>query len=386
MSGPLTGLRIVEVGSIGPGPFAAMMLADMGADVIRLDRVRGGVIADLQGGTNNVMHRGRPSVGIDLKTPGGRAVVHRLAEQADGLIEGFRPGVMERLGLGPDELHLRNQRLVYGRMTGYGQTGPMAQHVGHDINYISISGALGTMQRAGEKPMFPCNLLGDFGGGGLLLAFGMACALVEAGTSGLGQVIDASMVDGSAVLATALWGLQAGGMYDPTSPGTNFLDSGAHWYEVYETADSRYISVGALEPEFYAELLGLLGIERTARPQWQDWEAGKEEFAALFRMRSLDEWTRLLDGTDACATPVLRLDEAPDHPHNVARRTFVEAEGIVQPAPAPRFSRTEASLDRGPSPAGADTRTALRDWGFSDPELKELERDGAITCTQDAGA
>lgn len=386
MSGPLTGLRIVEIGSIGPGPFAAMMLADMGADVIRLDRIRGGVIADLQGGANNVMHRGRPSVGIDLKSSGGRAVAKRLAEQADGLIEGFRPGVMERLGLGPDELHLLNQRLVYGRMTGYGQTGPMAQQVGHDINYISISGALGTMQRAGDKPMFPCNLLGDFGGGGLLLAFGMACALVEAGRSGFGQVIDASMVDGSAVLATALWGLRAGDMYDPTSPGTNFLDTGAHWYEVYETSDSRYISVGALEPEFYAELLAVLGIERTARPQWQNWEAGKEEFAALFRMRSLDEWMHLLDGTDACVTPVLRLDEAPDHPHNVARRTFVEADGIVQPAPAPRFSRTEASLSRGPSPAGADTRSALRDWGFSDPDLDELEQVGAITCIESTAA
>lgn len=381
MTGPLCGLRIVEVGSIGPGPFAAMMLADMGADVIRLDRIKGGVVADLQAGGMNVMHRGRPSVGIDLKTPGGRDVVLRLAGEADGLIEGFRPGVMERLGLSPEELHMVNPRLVYGRMTGYGQEGPMAAAAGHDINYISLAGVLGTMQREGEKPMFPCNLLGDFGGGGLLMAFGMVCALVEAGRSGVGQVVDASMVDGAAVLSTALWGLRAGGMYDPERPGTNFLDSGAHWYEVYETADGRHLSVGALEPQFYAELLESVGIERRSLPQWTHWDEGKARLTEVFRSRTLDEWMEAFDGSDACATPVLRMHEAPDHPHNAARRTFVEAHGVVQPAPAPRFSRTPGAIARPGSAPGADTREALAAWGFSDAELDQLEQDGAVIET-----
>jgi alpha-methylacyl-CoA racemase len=378
VSGPLTGVRIVEIGSIGPGPFAAMMLADMGADVLRLVRLGPGALGGLVDAPTNVLHRGRPSVAVDLKHPKGQALVTRLCGDADGLIEGFRPGVMERLGLGPETLLAANPRLVYGRMTGYGQDGPMSGVAGHDINYISLAGALGTMQRSGERPMFPCNLLGDFGGGGLLLAFGMVCALLEARTSGLGQVIDASMVDGTALLSTELWGMRASGHYDPARPGSNFLDSGAHWYEVYETADGRYLSLGALEPQFYARLLELLGLTEPEVPQWTDWPNAKQLLAERFRSRTLEEWMRLLEHEDACVTPVMRMHEAPDHPHNAARKTFVEVDGIVQPAPAPRFSRTPATLTRGASHAGGDTDDGLSAWGLSSAEISSLRTAGAI--------
>jgi alpha-methylacyl-CoA racemase len=380
MSGPLTGVRIIEIGSIGPGPFAAMMLADMGADVLRLDRVGPTALSGLLDTSANVLHRNRPSVAVDLKHPEGRALVARLCAEADGLIEGFRPGVMERLGLGPETLLTDHPRLVYGRMTGYGQDGPMSQVAGHDINYISLAGALGTMQRAGERPMFPCNLLGDFGGGGLLMAFGMVCALLEARESGLGQVIDASMVDGAAVLSTGLWAMQAAGHYDSENPGTSFVDSGAHWYEVYETADGRYLSVGSLEPQFYARLLELLGISEADVPQWTDWANAKRLLTERFRTRTLADWVELLEHEDACVTPVPRMHEAPSHPHNAARQTFVELDGIVQPAPAPRFSRTRATLTRGASRAGADTDTALAAWGVTPPEIDALRKAGAVSC------
>lgn len=378
MSGPLTGLRVVEVGSIGPGPFAAMMLADMGAEVLRVDRTGSTALSGMLDGPANVLHRGRPSISVDLKRPDGRDLVLRLCDGADGLVEGFRPGVMERLGLGPEVVHARRPQLVYGRMTGYGQDGPLSAVAGHDINYISLSGALGTIQRTGERPMFPCNLLGDFGGGGLILAYGMVCAFLEVRQSGLGQVVDASMVDGAALLTTALWGMQVAGHYNPEQPGTNFLDSGAHWYEVYETADGRHLSVGALEPQFYARLLELLGVSPEDFPQWEAWPDAKERFSALFRTRTLDEWTALLEREDACATPVLRMHEAPGHPHNVARRTFIEVDGITQPAPAPRFSRTPATVDRGASSSGADTDTALAAWGLAENEINELRAAGAV--------
>jgi alpha-methylacyl-CoA racemase len=375
-SGPLHGVRIVEVASIGPGPFAAMLLADLGADVIRIDRL-GGAASPLAEGAWNFMHRGRRSAAVDLKHPDGRELILQLSQAADALIEGFRPGVMERLGLGPEDLLARNARLVYGRMTGYGQDGPMASVAGHDINYISIAGVLGAMRRQGERPMFPLNLVGDFGGGGMLLALGLVCAILEARTSGSGQVVDAAMVDGAAVLSTLFHALRSAGMWSD-EPGTNLLDSGAHFYEVYETADGGHVAVGALEPQFYAELLRLLELDPTDFPQHDQarWPELKQRFGEVFATRTRDEWAALLESAAACATAVLGLDEAPQHPHNVARATFVEVDGRVQPAPAPRFSRTPAAISRPASDPGADTDAALADWGIGD--VGRLRDAGAI--------
>jgi alpha-methylacyl-CoA racemase len=362
--GPLHGTKIVEIAGIGPGPFAAMMLADMGADVLRLYRADQPPLLGDSGA--DVVSRGRTGVPVNLKDPSGLELVLRLAEQADALVEGFRPGVMERLGLGPDVMLARNERLVYGRMTGYGQEGPLASVAGHDINYISIAGALGAIKREGERPLFPLNLLGDYGGGGMLLAFGVVCGIVEARTSGKGQVVDAAMVDGAALLTTIFHGLRAAGIwYDP--PGTNMLDSGAHFYEVYETSDGGYIAVGAIEPQFYAELLRLLDVDPAQAPQWDRarWPELKERFAGIFKTRTRDQWAELLEPAEACATPVLGLGEAPGHPHVVARGTFVEHDGIVQPAPAPRFSRTPPEIsDPATSPA-----QALTAWGLSEDEI-----------------
>jgi alpha-methylacyl-CoA racemase len=365
MTGPLQGLKIIEVGSIGPGPFAAMMLADMGADVLRLARPQTGAQDGSIFSTTSVVYRGRPSLVVDLKRDEDRELVMRLAESADVLIEGFRPGVMERLGLGPDELLARNPRLVYGRVTGYGQDGPLAMVPGHDINYISIAGVLGAIARTGERPMFPLNLIGDFGGGGMLLAFGVLCAVHEARSSGQGQVIDAAMVDGAALLSASIHGLRATGHWEG-EPGTNLLDSGAHFYEVYETADGGHIAVGAIEPQFYAELLRVMELDPGEAPQWDAalWPALKERFAEVFLRRTRDEWATLLESADACATPVLGLDEGPQHPHNVARGTFLETEGGVQPAPAPRFSRTPPAISDRPS---ADE--LLRAWGLADADI-----------------
>jgi len=352
--GPLHGVKVVEIASIGPGPFAAMMLADLGADVIRLERAGGD--AGLGSGSWNLMHRGRPSVACDLKAQAGRDLALRLCEGADALVEGFRPGVMERLGLGPDDVAARNPKLVYGRMTGYGQEGPMAATAGHDINYISLSGALGAMAREGERPLFPLNLVGDFGGGGMLLALGVLAAVIEARESGRGQVVDASMVEGASVMMTLIHALRAIGMWsDP--PGTNLLDSGAHFYEVYECSDGGHIAVGALEPQFYAKLLELLGLDPDEFPQMDTsrWPELKERFAAVFGTRTRDEWAAILEPADACATPVLSMDEAPRHPHNAARGSFVEVGGRLQPAPAPRFSRTVPDLPAPPPEPGADT-------------------------------
>lgn len=377
-SGPLQGIRVVEVGSIGPGPFAAMLFADMGADVLRVDRSDG---RDVPGaGAWNPMQRNRPSVGIDLKHPDGAALVHRLAAAADVLIEGFRPGVMESLGLGPDELLAVNQRLVYGRITGYGQDGPLSGVAGHDINYISIAGVLGALRRRGEPPLAPLSLVGDFGGGGMLLAFGVLCALLEARVSGQGQVVDAAMVDGAALLTTAFHGWAAAGEWDLAQPGTNLVDGGSHWYDSYETADGEFIALGPLEPRFYQRLLELLELSPEEFPQWDRarWPQLKERFAAQIRTRTRAEWAALLEGEDACATPVLGLHEAPSHPHNVARGTFVELGGVVQPAPAPRFSRTPAAIRTPPSAPGADTVSGLTAWGVSAGEIAALQRDGAI--------
>jgi alpha-methylacyl-CoA racemase len=376
MSGPLDGYRVVEIAGIGPGPFAAMMLADMGADVIRVDRKNAVAGGDAAAPPRDLLTRGRRSVAVDLKQPGGAEVVLRLAEQADALVEGFRPGVAERLGIGPGECRERNPRLVYGRMTGWGQEGPLAGAVGHDINYISLAGVLGAIGRAGEAPVPPLNLVGDFGGGGMLLAFGVVCALLEAARSGQGQVVDAAMIDGSALLMTMFHGMAASGSWRPER-GTNLLDSGAPFYDVYETAGGGYVSVGSLEPQFYAELLRLSGLGETAAdlPAQLDrsqWPAMKKRLAEVFRSKTRDEWTALMEGSDVCFAPVLSMAEAPAHPHNAARHTFTEVAGIPQAAPAPRFSRTPGAISRPPAHPGQHTEEALRDWGFGAGDIASL--------------
>jgi alpha-methylacyl-CoA racemase len=371
--GPLHGVRVVEIASIGPGPFAAMMLADMGADVVRLER--SGEAAGLGSGSWNYMHRGRPSVCCDLKSPAGRDLALRLCESADVLIEGFRPGVMERLGLGPDAVAERNPKLVYGRMTGYGQEGPMSPVAGHDINYVALSGALGAIAREGERPLFPLNLVGDFGGGGMLLAMGVLAAVIEARGSGQGQVVDASMVEGAAVLMTLMYAMRDRGMWSDHA-GTNLLDSGAHFYEVYECSDGGHFAVGALEPQFYSKLLELMELDPEEFPQMDQsrWPELKLRFADIFRTKTRDEWTAILEPAEACATPVLSMGEAPLHLHNAARGSFVEVGGKLQPGPAPGFSGTPSSVPSPPPEPGADTDDALADWGLSAEEIEEYRR------------
>ena len=358
--GPLAGIRILEVGGIGPNPFAGMLLADMGADVLRLDRGGPGTGIPVSGASDPTL-RGRQAIEVDLKSDVGRDAALALAERADALIEGFRPGVMERLGLGPDDLLARNPRLVYGRMTGYGQDGPMAGVAGHDINYISLAGVLGASQRVGELPMFAVNTVGDYGGGAMLLAFGVVCALLEARVSGRGQVVDAAMVDGAALLTTPLHGLHAAGLWSE-APGTNLLDSGAHFYEVYRAGDGRFVAVGALEPQFYARLLSLLGIPADEMPQWdrERWPEFKRRLAAVFATRTAASWGELLEGEDACVTVVRGPFEAHEHPQMAARGTFVQLGGVVQPGPAPRFSRTVAEA----TPAQDDVAAAVARWGL----------------------
>ena len=378
--GPLTGIRVIEIAGIGPGPFCAMMLADMGADVVRVDRasaVRGG---DPEHPPIDLMNRGRRSIGVDLKSDQGVDTVLALAEGADALLEGFRPGVAERLGIGPDDCAARNPRLVYGRMTGWGQDGPYASAAGHDLNYISLAGALHPIGRQGEAPVPPLNLVGDFGGGGMYLAFGMACALVEARRSGRGQVVDAAMVDGAASLMTAFYGMAHSGFWSDER-GTNLLDTGAHFYNVYETADGRYISLGPIEPQFYAELRERLGLHGS---QWDDqgdrsrWPELKAELAEVVAQRTRDEWCELLEGTDTCFAPVLSLDEAPSHPHNRERGTFAEVAGVVQPAPAPRFSRTPGAIGRPPPHAGQHTDEILDELGLDADAIAALRASGAV--------
>jgi alpha-methylacyl-CoA racemase len=357
MAGPLADVRVVELAGIGPGPFAAMLLADMGADVVRVTRPGDGGRSPAGA---DVLHRGRTTVEADLKSDAGRKLVHDLAEHADVLLEGFRPGVTERMGLGPDALLAINPRLVYGRMTGYGQEGPLSRVAGHDINYISIAGVLGACARHGERPLFPMNLVGDFGGGGMLLALGVVCAVLEARRSGRGQVVDAAMVDGASLLTTLIHGLHAGGMWSEEA-GTNLLDSGAHFYEVYETADGGHMAVGSIEPQFYAELLRLLELDPDEFPQWdqQRWPELKERLAEIFRTRTRDEWAAIFEPAEACVTPVLGLFEAAGHPHNVARSGFAEAAGTTVPAPAPRFSETPAEVRPGET---VDAGDVLRRW------------------------
>jgi alpha-methylacyl-CoA racemase len=381
-SGPLQGLRVIEMVGIGPCPFAAMMLADMGADVIRIDRKPDPSAPNpypTLGTKYDVMARGRRSLALDLKSPLARALLLDLVGKADALVEGFRPGVMERLGLGPEVCHDRNPKLVYGRVTGWGQAGPLAQAAGHDLNYVALSGMLHAMGDADRPPAPPLNLVGDFGGGGMMLAFGVVCAMLEARTSGRGQVVDAAMTDGAALLGAMTYGLRAHGAWS-AARGANLLDGGAPFYATYACADGKFIAVGAIEPQFYARLLELTGASDPAfARQWDrdDWPALKERFAALFATRTRDAWCALLEGTDACFAPVLDMDEAPHHPHNAARKTFVDVDGVTQPAPAPRFSRTPGQA-RPVAAAGQDGAAVLADWGWSEDAIVGLRRDNII--------
>lgn len=378
MAGPLSGMRVVEMVGIGPCPFAAMMLADMGAEVIRIDRkAKPGEDNPypVLGTRHDVMARGRRSLAIDLKSAAGRQAVLQLVDKADALLEGFRPGVMERLGLGPDVCLERNPKLVMGRVTGWGQSGPLAQAAGHDINYVALSGMLYAMGRADSPPAPPLNLVGDFGGGGMMLAFGVVCAVLEARRSGRGQVVDAAMTDGAALLGAMMYGLRGAGSWSGQREG-NLLDGGAPFYDTYACRDGKFISIGAIEPQFFATLLSLTGQHDplyTRRWNKAHWPELKERLAALFATRTRDEWCRLLEGTDVCFAPVLDLEEAPRHPHNAARRTFVEIDGVTQPAPAPRFSRTAPDTPREPSRPGADSEEILADWGFSSAAIEALK-------------
>jgi alpha-methylacyl-CoA racemase len=379
--GPLAGIKIVELTGIGPGPMCAMLLADLGATVLRIDRPEPSDLGVPRPLRYDLLLRGRKCLALDLKHPDGKALVLRLIERADALIEGFRPGVTERLGLGPEDCLARNPSLVYGRVTGWGQEGPLAHAAGHDLNYIALAGAVHAFGRHGQPPTPPLNLIGDFGGGALYLAFGVVCGILEAQRSGRGQVVDAAMVDGAASLMTAFFGMMAAGL-GSHERGTNILDTGSHFYEVYECADGRWISVAAIEGKFYAELLRRLDIDPTILPPQMDhdhWLEAKAQLAALFKTRTRDEWCAVLEGTDACFAPVLTTDEAPEHPHNKLRRTYVEVDGIVQPAPAPRFSRTVPDLPIPPQPPrGLDEAEAiLADW--LDPvEIARLREAGML--------
>jgi len=377
--GPLHGVKIVELAGIGPGPFAGTLLSDMGAEVVRVERVElverstrpSGFVFDA---------RGRRDIAVDLKHPDGVETVLRLVEHADALIEGFRPGVTERLGLGPDPCLARNPRLVYGRMTGWGQDGPLAQAAGHDINYISVAGALAHFGRAGAPPTPPLNLVGDYGGGGMFLAFGVVCALFEARGSGEGQVVDAAMIDGAAYLMGPMWGMLAMGLF-AEERGANLLDSGSPFYDVYETADGEWVSIGSIEPQFFAQLLELTGVEHDDLPSQMDragWPVLRERLTRIFLAKTRAEWTELLEGTDVCFGPVLPMSEAAAHPHMVARGTIVEHDAMSQPAPAPRFSRTRAEIQGAAPLPGQDTEAVLAAFGFTADEIARLAAAGAV--------
>ncbi len=378
MKGPLAGLKVVEMAGLGPGPFCAMMLADMGAQVIRIERPATGA-PQIVSGKFDVTTRGRPALAIDLRQPAAVETVLELVAGADALIEGFRPGVMERLGLGPEVCLTRNPRIVYGRMTGWGQHGPLAKAAGHDINYVALSGVLNAIGRPEDAPPPPLNLIGDYGGGAMMLAFGVMCALHEAKQSGQGQVIDAAMTDGAALLAATMYGLKAAGRWS-NQRGENLLDGGAHFYDTYVCADGKHVAVGAIEPQFYALLLSRCGIIDPAFDAQNDtarWPVLKLRMADVFRTRTRDEWCALLEGSDACFAPVLDWDEAPQHPHNRAREAFVTVDGVLQPAPAPRFSRTPAGVPTGP---GSQTTGAgaLREWGIAAETIARLQSSNAI--------
>lgn len=377
MAGPLAGVRVVEMVGIGPCPFAAMMLADMGAEVIRIDRKAAPGEHNpypMLGTRHDVMARGRRSLALDLKQPAGCLAALRLVEGADVLLEGFRPGVMERLGLGPGTCLERNPKLVYGRVTGWGQDGPLAPAAGHDINYVALSGMLHAMGRKDSPPAPPLNVVGDFGGGGMMLAFGVVCAVLAARQSGQGQVVDAAMTDGAALLGAMMYGLRGFGAWTGEREA-NLLDGGAPFYDTYACSDGKFIALGAIEPQFFAKLLALTGtVDESFAQRWDkaQWPRQKEGLAALFARRTREEWCRLLEGSDACFSPVLDMAEAPQHPHNAARHTFVEIDGVTQPAPAPRFSRTPPPMPSAPSNPGQDSDAILRDWGFTAESIEAL--------------
>ncbi len=378
--GPLEGLKIIELAGIGPGPFCAMLLADMGAEVLRIDRT---AEADLGVATERrfaVLNRSRRSIAVDLKNPEGVATVLRLVENADALIEGFRPGVTERLGLGPEVCLERNPRLVYGRMTGFGQDGTVAHAAGHDINYIALSGTLDAIGQSGGPPTPPLNLVGDFGGGGMFLAFGVVAALLETRQSGEGQVIDCAMTEGAAYLATSAYGWQASGFWSPER-GSNIVDTGAHFYNTYETKDGKYVSIGSIERKFYRELLEKTGLDNEDLPEQMDrasWPAMKTRMAEIFKSKTRDEWCEIMEGSDICFAPVLNFAEVGEHAHNQARQSFIEVEGVLQPAPTPRFSRTKPEVQRPPAGPGDNTRESLSDWGFGADEIAALEAAQAV--------
>ncbi len=380
--GPLQGTKIIEFAGIGPGPFCAMLLADMGAEVVRIDRPGGSA----EKAPAEILNRGRRSIAIDLKLDAGRKTCLALIGQADGLVEGFRPGVMERLGLGPQDCHAVNARLVYGRMTGWGQQGPLASTAGHDIDYIALSGALHAIGEPGRGPVVPLNLVGDFGGGAMLLAFGMVCGLLESSRSGTGQVIDAAMTDGAALLMTMMYGWHARGRWSDTR-GSNLLDGGAPFYGTYRCADDRWLAIGAIEPQFYAQFRKLAGLAEEQLFETQHdacaWPAQRQRLVDVIRGRSRDEWCAIFAGSDACVAPVLDMREAPQHPHNRARETFIDIHGTLQPAPAPRFSRTPGVIASPPPLPGEHTREVLGDWGFDAASVGQLLADRVVEQAAD---
>ncbi len=374
--GPLKGLKIIEMAGIGPGPFCGMVLADLGAEIIRIDRAS----AIGTGSKKEPSNRGKKSIAVDLKAKEGVEVVLKLVETADAIFEGFRPGVMERLGIGPEVCLARNDRIVFGRMTGWGQEGPLANAAGHDINYISLSGALAAIGRPGFPPVPPLNLIGDFGGGGMLLALGLVAALLESKESKQGQVVDAAMTDGSALLMTMIYSMQSSGMWK-TTMGSNLLDGGSHFYDTYECKDGKFISIGSIEPQFYALLCQIAELDEKvfSKQMSRDlWPEQKEEIKKIFLKKTRDEWCELMEGTDVCFAPVLDMSEAPQHPHNKERKTFIDLEGVTQPAPAPRFSRTEPEVVSSPSIVGEHTNEVLSSIGLSEEDISTLKTSGAV--------
>ena len=375
MSGPLNGFKIIEFAGLGPAPFAGMMLSDMGAEILRIDKMSSKSAENSGNGNFDILSRGRQTLTIDLKKPDGALLALKMIEKADALIEGFRPGVMEKLGLGPEKCLKKNPKLVYGRMTGWGQEGPLSKFAGHDINYLSLTGALHAIGRKGSNPTPPLNLVGDFGGGGMFLAFGIVCALIEASKSNKGQVVDAAMVDGVTSLMAMVHGLLSTDIWED-KPASNFLDTGSHYYDTYECLDGKYVAVGAIEPKFYNSLVEVLGLNKISEEKEQmdksRWPELKKKFSSIFLTKTRGEWCKIMKDKDVCFSPVLSITEAYEHPHNKARKLFLKNGKRIEPAPAPRFSRTPGSINRDLSGSNAETSKLLFDWGLNEQEISEL--------------